>query len=117
MVNIRRSEPIRKPPRPSTSPVPPAVAIRHAARHQAHRYARLEGLLDHPNLRRRRPASATLNRVDDFYASDLISTASGQFVDYPSVGPLAVRLQRTRLFLSPGADDLNVVQSRHAECY
>jgi hypothetical protein len=33
--------------------------------HQAYRHARLEGLLDHPNLLCRRPAPTALNRYDD----------------------------------------------------
>jgi hypothetical protein len=35
------------------------------ARHQAHRHARLEGLLDHPNLPQGCPAPAPLNQGDD----------------------------------------------------
>src|SRR6266403_5433605 len=33
--------------------------------HQAYRHTRLEGLFDHANLLRRRPAPTTLNRHDD----------------------------------------------------
>src|SRR6516162_9597272 len=36
-----------------------------SASHQAYRHARLEGLLDHPNLLCRCPAPTALNRCDD----------------------------------------------------
>src|SRR5262249_23369014 len=36
--------------------------------HQAYRHTRLEGLFDHANLLRGRPASTTLNRRDDLNA-------------------------------------------------
>src|SRR5262249_7616633 len=65
--------------RPSAPLVPANVAIEQLGEqlvwgnamptsHQAYRHTRLEGLFDHANLLRGRPAPTTLNRRDDLNA-------------------------------------------------
>src|SRR5262245_22529240 len=69
--------------------------------HQAYRHTRLEGLFDHANLLRRRPAPPALNRRDDLNAIARIGhrhgvcltlakweTVSGQFGGYLNLFPL-----------------------------
>src|SRR5262245_51103192 len=48
--------------------------------HQAYRHTRLEGLFDHANLLRGRPASTTLNRRDDLNAIGRIGHRHGLVV-------------------------------------
>src|SRR5262245_3238112 len=80
--------------------------------HQAHRHIRLEGLFDHANLLRGRPAPTTLNRRDDLNAigrivswrpcpvsSGAISIgAAGTATDRTKVGlPLRDRRRKSQL--------------------
>src|SRR5262249_44946981 len=57
-----RQRPLRPQPAPREELVRGNAML---ASHQAYRHARLERLLDHPNLLRRCPAPTALNRCDD----------------------------------------------------
>src|SRR6516164_8235915 len=78
--------------------------------HQAYRHTRLEGLFDHANLLRGRPAPTTLNRRDDLNAIGRIvdtvvcltlvkwETVSGQFGGYLMVRASKLLNARRRSF-------------------